>query len=87
VKDVDVKAVRYVASGRVTVHSATFGPDSELVTAEGTVRGAHVYKVHITPGATTCTCDYGQHRTDAAGHAHDQALRLAAQHLKEREGL
>ena len=76
-RPVDRKAYRYVDDGRVTVDRATFDSDGGLIEAAGTVYGQHPYSVFIDPTRTTCSCQYGQARTDAAGHSHDLALRIA----------
>ena len=74
------KAILYVNKDKVVVDAATFGPNGELLTAEGTVESPNgLYRVTITPEITTCGCKYGTERRDAAGHAHDAALRLQAQ--------
>lgn len=76
--DTDQKALHYVDAGLVDVSHATFDDDGRLIEAAGTVYGVHAYSVFIDPTGTTCSCRYGQHRRDAAGHSHDLALRLAA---------
>ncbi len=78
-RDVDEKAVRLVLNNKVDVHHATFDTDGRLIEAVGTVTSTHTYLVQIDPEHTQCSCEYGQAHQDAAGHSHDQALRLAAQ--------
>jgi len=81
--DVDVKAVRYVTAGHVTIIDMTH-TDGIITSVTGTVEGdSGLWQVEVTPDATTCTCPYGTLRVDAGGHSHDLALRLAAQRILE----
>jgi len=80
---VEKKATDLVLRGKVDVSHATFDTDGRLIEAVGTVHSTHTYLVQIDPQHTTCSCEYGQKRKDASGHAHDLALKLQAKEDRE----
>lgn len=77
-KATDEKAVRLVLDGSVQITRNVWDGD-DIETVDGWVTsGTNIYEVRIRPDHTDCNCQWGQHRTDASGHSHDQAVRLQA---------
>lgn len=79
--NIESKAWKLVALGRVEVNDATFNDNDELVTATGRVLSSDLsswYDVSIDPEGCECSCAHGEARPGRR-HTHDLALQLAAQ--------
>ena len=79
-RTVEAKAAKYVLDGRVRVETVTFHDDGRIAEALGFVTNdaGKTWMVHIDGDETSCNCPYGIARSNAGGHSHDIAVRVAA---------